>query len=504
MGGLHDLTAVEQAAAIRAGTLSPVELTEHYLDRIERLDQRLGAFITVTAGIAREQAALAEAQALAARREGRALPPLHGVPVPVKDLNFVAGVRCTLGSAAYADHVPDTDDDVVTLMRRAGTILLGKTNTPEFGLPGYTENRLAPPARTPWDLERSAGGSSGGAGAAVAAGLAPLAQGSDGGGSIRIPSSVCGLFGIKPSRGRVSGGPVRHDVSGLSTSGPIARTVADAAALLDVLAGPMPGSPYAAPSLPPGETFASYADRDPGRLRVAALADPPVPGVALHPDCRAAHDTAVALLRELGHEVDELSLPVDGAIREAFGTVWAVMSTAYPVAPHDEERLMPLTRHLRTAGLGVSGPAFAAALHGFRALGRLVADAVMSSYDVILTPTLAQPPSPVGALRDDRDPAAEFAGMAHFTPYTPLYNATGQPAVNVPLHWTGGGTAGAEPGEASGAAGAAGRPVDLGAGLPIGVMLGGRYGDEATLISLSAQLERARPWAGRHPEVWEA
>lgn len=477
MAELHDLTAVEQAAAIRAGTLSPVELTEHYLARIDRLDASLGAFITTTGETARKQAALAEEQAVAARREDRGLPLLHGVPVPVKDLNFVAGVRSTLGSAAYAEHVPDTDDHLVTRLRAAGTILLGKTNTPEFGLPSYTENRLAPPARTPWDLTRSAGGSSGGAAAAVAAGLAPLAQGSDGGGSIRIPASACGLFGIKPSRGRVSLGPVQHDVTGLAVAGPIARTVADAALLLDVLSGTMPGSPYAAPSLPPGETFAAYAGRTPGRLKVAVLPDPPVPGVALHPDCRAALDSAAALLSGLGHEVAELSVPVDDSIREAFGTVWAVLATMYPVAPRDEELLMPLTRYLRARGAAVSAPQFAAALYGFRALGQLVADLVLSAYDVILTPTLAQPPSVIGALRHDDDPAAEFEAIAHFTPYTPLYNATGQPAVSLPLHWTE-------------------------EGLPIGVMLGGRYGAEPTLIALSGQLERARPWAGRHPEVW--
>ncbi|PWI41684.1 amidase [Streptomyces sp. ICBB 8177] len=473
----HDLTAREQAEAIRTGTLSPVELTDHYLDRIERLGETVGAFITVTPEVARKQAADAEAEALAARREGRELPPLHGVPVPVKDLNLVAGVRCTLGSAAYADHVPDVDDHVVTLLRQAGTVMLGKTNTPEFGLPCYTENRLAPPARTPWDLERSAGGSSGGAGAAVASGLAPLAHGSDGGGSIRIPASVCGLFGLKPSRGRVSSGPVQHDVSGLSTSGPIARTVADAAALLDVLAAPVPGAPYAAPSLPPGETFASYAAREPGTLRVVGLPDPPVPGAPLHPDCRAAYDDAAGLLRELGHQVEELQLPVDDGIRNAFTAVWEVMSTVHPVAPEQEEALMPVTRYLRAGGAKVSGPGFASALYTFRALGQLVADALLSTYDVILTPTLAQPPALVGGLRDDSDPAAEFEAIARFTPYTPLYNATGQPAVSVPLHWT----------------------AD---GLPIGVMFGGRYGDEATLLSLSAQLEAARPWAGRRPEIW--
>ncbi|MFJ9916193.1 amidase [Actinacidiphila glaucinigra] len=481
MAELHDLTALEQGKAIRAGEVSPTELAEHYLDRVDRHNDTLGAFITVTPAIARKQAADAESEALAARRDDRRprLSPLHGVPVPVKDLNFVAGVRCTLGSQAYADHVPDVDDHVAAKLRAAGTVLLGKTNTPEFGLPCYTENRLAPPARTPWDLERSAGGSSGGAAAAVAGGLAPLAQGSDGGGSIRIPSSVCGLFGIKPSRGRVSAGPVQHDVSGLSGSGPIARTVADAAALLDVLAGPMPGDPYSAPSLPQGESFSSYVGRDPGTLRVVGLPQPPVPGVELHPDCRAAYDGAAGLLRGLGHQVDEVELPVDDAILHAFTRVWGVMATVYPVAPEQEELLMPLTRHLRAEGGKVSGPDFAASLYAFRALGQLIADALLSSYDVVLTPTLARPPAFVGSagLRNDTDPAAEFAGLAGYTPFTPIFNATGQPAVNVPLHWTE-------------------------EGLPIGVMFGGRYGDEATLISLSAQLEAARPWAGRRPEIW--
>jgi amidase len=482
MAELHDLTALEQAGAIRAGEISPVELTEHYLARVERLDGAVGAFVTVTPEMARKQAADAEAEALAARREGREreLPALHGVPVPVKDLNFVAGVRCTLGSAVYADHVPDVDDHVVTRLRLAGTVMLGKTNTPEFGLPCYTENHVAPPARTPWDLERSAGGSSGGAAAAVAAGLAPIAQGSDGGGSIRIPASVCGLYGIKPSRGRVSAGPVQHDVSGLSVSGPLARTVADAAALLDALAGPMPGDPYTAPALPPGESFSSYVTREPDRLRVVGLPTPPVPGVELHPDCRAAYDGAAQLLRELGHEVDELDLPVDDSMLRAFNDVWGVMATVYPVAPGQEELLMPLTRHLRERGDQVSGPEFASALYAFRGLGQLVADALLSgptAYDVILTPTLAQPPALVGGLRADADPAAEFAGLAAFTPFTPIFNATGQPAVSIPLHWTE-------------------------AGLPIGVMFGGRYGDEATLISLSAELEAARPWSGRRPEVW--
>ncbi|MFD7664561.1 amidase [Streptomyces sp. NPDC059788] len=480
MAELHDLTALEQAAGVRTGELSPVEITEHYLARAGELDATLGAFLTRTPDLARKQAAAAADEAVAARREGRALPPLHGVPVPVKDLNQVAGVRCTMGSRALADNVAQVDDHIVTRLRRAGTILLGKTNTPEFGLPCYTENLLAPPARTPWDLERMAGGSSGGAAAAVAGGLAPVAHGSDGGGSIRIPAALCGLYGIKPSRGLISAGPVLHDVTGLGTSGPLARTVADAATLLDAMAGPMPGAPYAAPALPPGETYAGHARRAPGRLRVGLLTDVPFPGIEVHPECKAAATETAALLAGLGHEVDELTLPADDSSRHAFTRVWSVIAASRPVPPEREAELMPLTRYLRGRGAEISAVEYARSLYAFRMLGQLVADGVMprdGGFDVVLTPTVAQPPPRVGGLRNDADPQAEFAAVGAFTPFTPLYNATGQPAVNVPLHWNA-------------------------AGLPIGVMLGGRYGEDATLIALSAQLEEARPWAHRKPDVW--
>ncbi|MBR7672936.1 amidase [Streptomyces daliensis] len=485
MTELHDLTATEQAEAVRTGTVSPVELTEHYLDRVDRLGAGLGAFITFTPELARAQAAEAETAALAARKAGEerhALGPLHGVPVPVKDLNHVAGVTCTYGSAAFTGHVPETDDHIVRRLREGGSPMIGKSNTPEFGLPCYTENLVAPPARSPWDTERSAGGSSGGAAAAVAAGLAPVAQASDGGGSIRIPASVCGLFGIKPSRGLVSSGPVLHDVTGLATAGPLARTVADAAALLDVLAGPMPGDPYAAPALPPGETYRAWADADraPARLRVAHLMRPAVPGVTSHPECEAAARETAALLRTLGHEVDEIDIPADERLAGAFTRVWSVMAAMRPLPAGGEESLMPLTRHLRELGGQVSGPEFAQGLYALRATGQLIADALMvpgTGYDVILSPTLAKLPAPVGGLRVDDDPKAEFAGLTHYTPFTALYNSTGQPAVSLPLHWTDD-------------------------GLPVGVMLAGRYGEDAPLLALSAQLEAARPWAERKPSMW--
>jgi amidase len=466
---IHDLSAREQAAAIRARELSPVDLTEHYLDRIERLDDQVGAYVTVTAEIAREQAKGAE-KAVARGDTG----PLLGVPVPIKDLNMVKDVPVSLGSTAFDDFQGIADDHVVTFLREAGTILLGKTNTPEFGLPCYTENDVAAPARTPWDSSRSAGGSSGGAAAAVASGLAPIAQGSDGGGSIRIPASVCGLFGIKPTRGRVSQGPIVPDLTGLATNGPLARTVRDAATLLDIIARTMPGDMYHA--TPPEGTFLEAADREPGRLRIGRSAVPPVPGAEVHPDCLAAYEAASTLLTELGHEVEDVDMPWNGDLVPHFETLWAAMATLIPVPPDREERLRPLTRWLRERGNAVTAPELFQAQAALQLAIRL-AMPVTDQYDVILHPTLAQPPVPIGYF-DDEEPAENFERQKRFTPFTSVYNVTGQPAVSVPLHWTGG-------------------------GLPIGVMLVGRMSDEATLISLSAQLEAARPWAGRHPSIWD-
>lgn len=475
MTSIHDLTAVEQAAAVRDRVLSPVEIVDHYLDRIESLNSQVGAYITVTAERARQEAVAAERAVVKASDPYR-LPPFLGVPVPIKDLNSVNGVPMTLGSAAYRDLVGFADDNVVTRLRDAGTVLLGKTNTCEFGLSCYTENDIAPPARTPWDLSRSAGGSSGGAAAAVAAGLAPIAQGSDGGGSIRIPSSVCGLFGIKPTRGRISQGPIVSDLVGLATSGPIARTVRDAAALLDVMAGPRPGDLYAAPPLPAGDTFLGYADRDPGRLRIARSLETVVPGTEIHPDCVTAYEATTKLLEDLGHEVVELPAGLFGPeLMPQFETLWSLMATLTPVAPDREETLRPLTRWLRERGERVPGPEV------FRAQGRIqaalrAAFPVMDGFDAILHPTLAQPPVPIGHFAQHA-PAEDFELQKRFTPFTSIYNVSGQPAVSVPLQWSG-------------------------QGLPIGVMFAGRIGGEGTLISLSAQLEEALPWNVRKPAVW--
>ncbi|HET8683220.1 MAG TPA: amidase, partial [Micromonosporaceae bacterium] len=237
----HDLTALEQAEAVRAGQLSSVELVDHYLSRIEAYQETVGAFVTVTGEAARDAARRADAALR--ERPAAELPPLHGVPIGIKDLTLTAGVRTTFGSVAFAGYVPPVDADVVALLRAAGTISLGKTTTSEFGLTLYSETLVAPPARNPWSLGHTAGGSRGGAAAAVAAGLLPFAQGSDGGGSIRIPAAICGLVGFKPSRGVVSSGPVGFGGFGLPTNGPIGRTVADVAALLDAMAVPVPGEP---------------------------------------------------------------------------------------------------------------------------------------------------------------------------------------------------------------------------------------------------------------------
>jgi amidase len=469
MAEIHELTVLELAAAIRAREVSPVTVTEHYLRRTDERNEQTGAFFTVTADLAMTQAKAAEG----AESTGR---PLLGVPIPIKDLNMVAGVRQTLGSLAYQDNVPDTDDYVVARLRDAGSIMLGKTATPEFGLPCYTETRIGPPARTPWDLTRSAGGSSGGAAAAVAAGLAPAAQGSDGGGSIRIPSSVCGLFGIKPTRGRVSGGPLLPDLAGLGVEGPIARTVADAALLLDVMSGNYHGDMYTQPPLPDGESFLGHATTPLTRkLRIGRTIQSPVEGTEIHPDVQAAYEDASQLLSGLGHEVEDIAIPFGPDVVPFFETLWYSYATLAPIAPEQEELLLPLTRYLRDRGLATSAQDLVFAQAYLQLVVR-AGVAAFSQYDAILTPTVAQLPVKVGYF-DEVDPAENFERQKLFTPFTALYNVSGQPAVNVPLYWN----------------------PD---GLPVGVMLAGRMGEEGTLISLSAQLEAARPWKDRHPPIW--
>ncbi|GAA4593900.1 amidase [Planotetraspora phitsanulokensis] len=475
MAHIHDLTALEQAAAVRTRELSPVEITEHYLERAGRLDRAVGAFVTLTADRALDQAR--EQEARIAGEDAAGLPPLLGVPVPIKDLNFVKDVPIHFGSATYDGFVAPVDDSVVERLRDAGTIMLGKTSTPEFGLPCYTETYVSEPARTPWDLSRSAGGSSGGAAAAVASGLAPAAQGSDGAGSIRIPASLCGLYGIKPTRGRISYAPIVPDLAGLSTNGPITRNVADAAALLDAMAHNNPGDLYWAP--PPAlGSFSAYVGRDPGRLRIARYAIPAVPGARVDPDVLAAYESASAVLESLGHEVEEITPPFGEEMVPEFEKLWFAFACMHPVSKEMEPKLRPLTAWLRERGNAVPAPVFLQAQSALQTATRF-ASLVTDLYDAVLTPTVTRLPVPVGWFEDVDSPEETFERMKGFAPFAAMYNVSGQPAVNLPLYWT----------------------PD---GLPVGVMLGGRFGDEGTLISLSAQVEASVGgfWGDRRPPVW--
>jgi amidase len=473
---LHDLSALEQARRMRLREVSPVELLAHYQARTDRLDATVGAFITRTDDLALTQARVAEQRIIDADPE-EDLGPLFGTVVPVKDLAFVAGVRCTLGSTTY-DITPFDDDHVVRRMREGGLTFSGKTNTPEFGLPCYTENAVAPPARTPWDLTRSAGGSSGGAAAAVASGLASAAHGSDGGGSIRIPASVTGLVGLKPARGRVSNGPLHDAVGDLVSQGVLARTVRDAAALLEVMSGAFPDDPFRAPTMSPGELLAA-CDVEPGQLRIGRYAEPVVTRTAVDAHCLAAYEDASALLASLGHVVEDVAPPFGPDQVVAFEAVWSVLACLTPVPEADEGRLLPLTRWLRERGRAIGGVELAIAVSMMRLLTRATITAT-AGYDAILTPTLAALPALVGGIRDDGDPAADFEAQKRFTPFTATYNVTGLPAISLPLHW-------AEVGEVT---------------LPVGVQLVGRPFGEAALLSLAAQLEAARPWQDRRPPLW--
>ncbi|HLR84480.1 MAG TPA: amidase [Nocardioidaceae bacterium] len=472
MPEIHELSALEISAAYAAGDTDPVEVVDHFLSRVDEHSDTYGAFVTVTADQARERARTA-AQRLA-DKDG--VTPLTGVPTAVKDLNLTAGVRTTFGSAAMESFVPKISDQVVSNIERAGLISLGKTNTPEFGSPCYTEPDVAPPARTPYDTSRSAGGSSGGAGAAVAAGLLPLAQGSDGGGSIRIPASVCGLVGIKPTRGRISSAPMYGDVTGLSTAGTLARTVRDAAALLDVMAGPASSDAQWAERTQ--EPYLDHCERDPGHLRIGRFAAPVVADADVDPQVLFAYDQLSERLEDLGHTVDDIDPPVTNAIIPVFETVWAVSATMFAVPEDQRSLLRPLSRWLRERGAKTSGPEFAHALLRMNQSGAKVID-TLSPYDAVLTPTLAQLPALVGGIRNDEDPAADFEAQKAFTPFTSLWNVTGMPSISLPTAWST-------------------------EGLPIGTMLAGRPGAEHILCALAAQIESSYSESGhdwRRPAI---
>lgn len=467
------LDATALADLIRRREVTPLELVDDAIERIERVNPKLNAVVTPM---------FAEAR----RAANGELPdgPFRGVPFLLKDLTAAyAGVPMSFGSSYLRDFIPNHDTELVVRHKKAGLIVVGKTNTPEFGIMPTTEPRLFGATRNPWDVSRTPGGSSGGSAAAVAAGLVPMAHANDGGGSIRIPASCCGLFGLKPTRARNPLGPDYGDIfGGFVAEHAVTRSVRDSAALLDATSGPQAGDPYAAP--PPARPFLSEVGADPGRLRIGFITKGITTGTA-HPDCVAAVEDAARLCEGLGHHVEETSLSsINGQmLTDAFMTVWAAGNAAmadslsYAVGrKHTPEEMEPATNVLIEMGRRRTAPEYLIAIQMLQVFSRRVA-ALFEGFDVLLTPTLGEPPLPLGSF--DSTPENPLAGMqraVQFVPFTPLFNATGQPAMSVPLYWNS-------------------------EGLPIGTHFVGRFGDEATLFRLASQLETARPWKDRHPAV---
>jgi amidase len=463
--------AGELAGLVRSGELSSRELVEQCLQRIEALQPELNAFVHVDA-----EGALAAADVIAPGDPR----PFAGVPIAIKDTAAVAGMPFTMGSDMFGDFVPQHDAFVVRRLREAGFVFVGKTNMPEFGILPVSEPRRFGPTRNPWDTERTPGGSSGGAAAAVAAGMVPIAHGSDGGGSIRIPAACCGLVGLKPARGRISRGPEQGD-DFLVQDGVLTRTVAETAELLDVLAGYETGDATWAP--PPAEPFAAAAARDPGRLRIGVSTVAPIL-VELDPICDRAVRDAGKQLASLGHEVEEFEAPWTGddllrVFTAVFGTPVAAAAFYGGLVTGREpsaELLEPLSWTFWEGMRERTAVDYYLARTQLGAFSRQII-AVWDRYDVVLLPSLAQRPVRIGELDSCSDePWEDFRRSGEFTPYTAIFNTSGQPAVTLPLY----------------------QGDD---GLPVGVQLAGRPADEATLLSVSAQLEAAAPWAERRPAV---
>ncbi len=465
-------SAGELAAMVRSREVSSRELVEASLARIERLNPELNAFAEVDA-----ERALAAADAVEPG-DGR---PFAGVPTAVKANRPVDGLRYTIGAPLLAGNVADFDHNVVRRLKGAGFVVVGTTTLPEYGILPVTEAPLYGPTRSPWDLDRTPGGSSGGAAAAVAAGMVPVAHGNDGGGSIRIPASCCGLVGLKPSRGRISFAPELGDEF-LAVDGMLTRTVADTASILDVLAGYEPGDATWAPS--PSQPFAAAADKEPGRLKIALTTLPPIPDAAVDPTCEQAARDGAELLASLGHEIVEVDPPwqVPG-VQEMFGALFSIhisLQIAFsgmvagrePVA----EDMQPMSWAIYQLSKSIDAVAGVALLAQLQAFTRQLV-AFLEGFDALLTPALAERPLPVGALDPaSPDPMATFTRSGLFTPFTPIFNASGQPAISVPLY----------EGED---------------GLPLAVQLVGRPVDEGTLLALAGQLEAAAPWSGRRPAM---
>jgi amidase len=485
--------ALGLADLVHRGEISPVDLVDEAIRRIEHLNPRLNAVIHPMFDQARRAAA------------GH-IPdgPFRGVPFVVKDLvATVAGELQRNGSRFFEGWVPRHDSEIISRYRQAGLIFVGKTNVPEFGLTPFTEPRYLGVTRNPWNPDRTAGGSSGGTASAVAAGLVPFGHGNDGGGSIRIPAAACGLFGLKPSRGRNPIGPDYGEFwQGFACDHVLSRSVRDSAAALDATAGADPGAPYVAP--PPSRPFLAEVTTEPGKLRIAYTARPFL-GKTVHADCIAGLERTVQLLRELGHEVREDAPVLDGnAFARAFMTMICgevaadlAMATQLTGKSLRREEFEVETWGLALMGRTLSAEAFTSAVRYMKMESRRLS-AWCEQYDLVLTPTLSCPPPPHGTYRlPGKDLMAldvlgrlragsvlKLSGMIaqaadtafSFIPWTPVFNATGQPAMSVPLEWN------AE-------------------GLPVGMHFIAKYGDEATLLRLAGQLERARPWFDRLPPM---
>lgn len=470
---LHHLTAVEQLDWLRRGDVAPRELTEHYLARIHRIDPELAAFAVVEPERALERA---EAVGRASRAQ-----VLWGLPSADKNLVARAGRVSDFGSRAFAGNMPDASDEIADVLDAAGAVSLGATAAPEFGFPSYTEPVAGRPSRNPYDLTLGSGGSSGGAAAAVAAGLLPVAPGSDGGGSIRIPAAACGLVGLKPSRGRVPSASGFGSLAGLVVGGPIARTVADAALLLDALAA-APGAPAAWATEPRDREglFLAAATRGEGRFQIGVSLDSPwatAYDIRIDPEARRAIDLTLDALNAMGHGVEAVDVPEEPGFADAFRAIWQAGAATLPLDDRRLELVEPLTRWLVGRGRALGARELGEALAWLAAYERRTIER-FAPFDAVLTPTLAQTPRPIGWY-DAEDGERNFAQQCAYSPFTSFVNVAGLPAITLPVHVTE-------------------------AGLPMGVQLIGRPGGERTLLALGAQLERRFAWHRRHPASWAA
>jgi amidase len=458
--------AAELRTLLEERTVSVQELVGSALQRVSALNGPLNAIVAQ-----RAEAAMAEARAAdQGRPEPR--PPLWGIPCTVKDLTETADLPTTFGSRAFAGHQAAFDAEIVRRIRRAGAIIVGKTNTPEFGLRPTTENLLYGPTRNPWNLAHNPGGSSGGSAAAVAAGMGQLSQGTDGGGSIRNPASCCRLVGLKPTRGRVPAAPASYEVwAGLSTDGPIARTVRDVALLLDVIAGPVVGEPYGLPAA--STSFESACDRPPSSLRIAFTVAPPHGQV--HPDVAEVVRRAAGVLEEMGHQVSEAA-PDLGGLRDAFKTIIAgnAPTLVDGMDPARLTELEPSTVSLLLHGQAVDAATYCRAVNLIRHRGAEIMG-FWKQYDVLLTPAMTSLPPALGSMPSAYDVETIWREISDVGAFTYPFNLTGQPGISLPGGWSREGR------------------------LPVGIQMVGAYGDEAGLLSLAAAYEQVRPWIAERP-----